>query len=61
VLATVQAAVHLTQSETVEGFKEAIEGKIQALAYVHTLFVSDRMPRADSGKPADSFWAFPAP
>jgi PAS domain S-box-containing protein len=41
-LATVQAAVHLSQSETPEGLKHAIEGRIQALANVHSLFVKSR-------------------
>ena len=40
VLATVQATVHLTQSDTPEGLKQAIEGRIQALANVHRLFVN---------------------
>jgi two-component system CheB/CheR fusion protein len=39
VLATVQATVRLSQSDTPEGLKQAIEGRIQALAKVHTLFV----------------------
>src|SRR5262249_62036908 len=38
-LATVQATVHLSQSNTSEGLKRAIEGRIQALANVHSLFV----------------------
>jgi two-component sensor histidine kinase len=38
-LATVQATVHLSQSGTSEGLKRAIEGRIQALANVHSLFV----------------------
>src|ERR1700732_4855314 len=38
-LATVQATVHISQSETPEGLKRAIEGRIQALANVHSLFV----------------------
>jgi PAS domain S-box-containing protein len=42
ILATVQATVHLTQSETIDGFKSAIEGRIQALANVHALFVESR-------------------
>ena len=42
VLATVQATVHLSQSETPEGLKRAIEGRIQALANVHSLFVKSR-------------------
>jgi PAS domain S-box-containing protein len=39
ILATVQATVRLSQSDTPEGLKQAIEGRIQALAKVHTLFV----------------------
>jgi len=42
VLATVQATVHLTQSDTPDGLKHAIEGRIQALANVHRLFVESR-------------------
>jgi PAS domain S-box-containing protein len=47
VLATVQATVHLSQSDTPEGLKSAIEGRIQALANVHTLFVQSRWTGAD--------------
>jgi len=47
VLATVQATVHLTQSETRDGLKQAIEGRIQALANVHRLFVETRWTGAD--------------
>ena len=47
VLATVQATVHLTQSDTREGLKQAIEGRIQALANVHTLFVQSRWAGAE--------------
>jgi PAS domain S-box-containing protein len=47
VLATVQATVHLTQSDTPEGLKHAIEGRIQALANVHTLFVQTRWTGAE--------------
>ena len=39
VLATVQATVHLTQSDTPAGLKQAIEGRLRALANVHRLFV----------------------
>ena len=39
VLASVQAIVHLSQSDTSDGLKNAIEGRIQALANVHSLFV----------------------
>ena len=41
-LANVQAAVNLSKSGTVEGLKEAIEGRIQALANVTSLFVESR-------------------
>jgi PAS domain S-box-containing protein len=42
VLATVQAAVNLSRADTSEGLKKAIEGRIQALANVHSLFVESR-------------------
>jgi PAS domain S-box-containing protein len=41
-LATVQAAVNLSHSDTPEGLKCAIEGRIRALANVHSLFVKTR-------------------
>ena len=41
-LAIVQAAVHLSQSDTPQGLKSAIEGRIQALANVHSLFAQSR-------------------
>jgi PAS domain S-box-containing protein len=47
VLASVQATVHLSQSDTPEGLKAAIEGRIQALANVHALFVQSRWTGAD--------------
>jgi PAS domain S-box-containing protein len=47
VLATVQATVHLTQSDTPEGLKHAIQGRIQALANVHRLFVESRWTGAE--------------
>jgi PAS domain S-box-containing protein len=47
ILATVQATVHLAQSDTVDGLKQAIEGRIQALANVHRLFVQSRWAGAD--------------
>jgi PAS domain S-box-containing protein len=46
-LATVQATVHLSQSDTPEGLKLTIEGRIQALANVHRLFVQSRWTGAD--------------
>ena len=42
VLATVQATVKLSQSDTVDGLKHAIEGRVQALANIHTLFIQSR-------------------
>ena len=47
VLAKVQATVHLSQSDTPDGLKAAIEGRIQALANVHALFVQSRWTGAD--------------
>src|SRR5581483_10729133 len=47
VLATVQATVHLTQSDTPDGLKCAIEGRIGALANVHRLFVQSRWNGAE--------------
>jgi PAS domain S-box-containing protein len=41
-LATVQATVNLSRSDTPEGLKQAIEGRIMALANVHSLFVETR-------------------
>ena len=41
-LAIVQATVNLSQSATPDGLKQAIEGRIQALANVHSLFVETR-------------------
>ena len=46
-LATVQATVNLSQSKTLDGLKRAIEGRIQALANVHTLFVKSRWNGAE--------------
>jgi PAS domain S-box-containing protein len=47
VLATVQAAVNLSQSKTADGLKRAIEGRIQALANVHALLVKSRWRGAE--------------
>ena len=47
VLATVQAIVNLTEAETVADYKSAVEGRIQALANVHTLFVKSNWSGAE--------------
>jgi two-component sensor histidine kinase len=47
VLATVQATVRLTESDTPAGLKQAIEGRIQALANAHRLFVESRWTGAE--------------
>lgn len=47
VLATVQATIHLTQANTPELLKQSIEGRIQALANVHALFVKSRWTGAE--------------
>jgi len=41
-LAIVQATVNLSQSDTSEGLKHAIEGRIQTIANVHSLFAESR-------------------
>jgi PAS domain S-box-containing protein len=41
-LASVHATVMLSQSDTAKGLKQVIEGRIQALASVHSLFVASR-------------------
>jgi PAS domain S-box-containing protein len=46
-LAIVQAAVHLSHSDTPEGVKKAIEGRIQALANIHSIFSKTRWIGAD--------------
>ncbi len=46
-LASVQAAVNLSQADTPEGLKHAISGRIQALANVHSLFAGTRWIGAD--------------
>jgi PAS domain S-box-containing protein len=46
-LANVVATVNLSKSDTVEGLKQAIEGRIQALANVHSLFVQTRWTGAE--------------
>jgi PAS domain S-box-containing protein len=46
-LAIVQATVHLSQSDTPKGLKQAIEGRIQALANVHSLFAQSRWVGAE--------------
>jgi PAS domain S-box-containing protein len=45
--ATVQATVHLTRSDTADGLRRAIEGRIQALANVHALFVQSQWTGAE--------------
>ena len=47
VLATVLATVNLSHADTVEGLKTSIQGRIQALADVHTLFVQSRWEGAE--------------
>jgi two-component sensor histidine kinase len=48
-LGSVQAVVSLSNSDTPEGLKEAIEGRIRALANVHSLFVETRWIGAELG------------
>jgi PAS domain S-box-containing protein len=46
-LANVQAIVNLSRSDTADGLKKAVEGRIRALANVHSLFVATRWTGAD--------------
>jgi two-component sensor histidine kinase len=46
-LANVKAMVHLSQSDTPDGLKKAIDGRIEALANVHSLFVQSRWTGAE--------------
>src|SRR5262249_2435146 len=46
-LTIVQATIHLSQSDTPDGLKAAIEGRVRALANVHTLFGQSRGTGAD--------------
>jgi PAS domain S-box-containing protein len=47
VLATVQAVVHLTRADSAEEFSQIVQGRIQALAGLHTLLVNSRWTGAD--------------
>jgi PAS domain S-box-containing protein len=47
ILATVKATVNLSQAETLDGLKRAIEGRIEALANVHSLFAQSRWSGAE--------------
>ena len=47
ILATVQATVRLSHSNTSDDLKKRIEGRIDALAKVHTLFVESRWTGAE--------------
>ena len=47
ILATVQATVRLSRSDTVEGLKDTIEARIGALGKVHALFVQSRWAGAE--------------
>src|SRR5258707_8737704 len=47
IMATVLATVRLSHSDTSDGLKQLIEGRIDALAKVHTLFVESRWSGAE--------------
>jgi two-component sensor histidine kinase len=46
-LALVQASVHLTQADTIQEFRAAVEGRLQALSNVHTLLAESRWAGAN--------------
>src|ERR1700688_5280154 len=47
ILATVQAAVHLSHANAPDDLKKLIEGRVNALAKVHALFVQSRWTGAE--------------
>ena len=47
ILAKVQAAVQLSQADSVDGLRQAIQGRIQALANIHRLFVGSQWKGAE--------------
>jgi PAS domain S-box-containing protein len=47
IFAVVQATVNLSRSDTADGLKRAIEGRIQALAKLHDMFVKSRWTGAE--------------
>jgi PAS domain S-box-containing protein len=47
IMATVQAAVHLSHAENVADFKKSIEGRIQSMANVQRLFAASRWAGAE--------------
>ncbi|HYH21095.1 MAG TPA: HWE histidine kinase domain-containing protein [Azospirillum sp.] len=53
VLAVVQAVVRLTDADTKEGFLDAVDGRISALARTHTLLARSRWEGADIGTLVD--------
>jgi PAS domain S-box-containing protein len=48
-LANVKAMVRLSQSDTPDGLKKAIEGRLESLANVHSLFARSRWTGAELG------------
>jgi two-component sensor histidine kinase len=52
ILATVQAAVRLSHSNSSDDLKRLIEGRINALAKVHTLFVESRWSGVNQARSA---------
>lgn len=46
-LAVVQAAIKLSRADTVEALKESLEGRVAALAHVHSLLARSRWEGAD--------------
>jgi PAS domain S-box-containing protein len=47
ILSNVQAIVNLSQSDTSQGLKDAISGRLQAMSNVHSLFVETRWVGAE--------------
>lgn len=49
VLAVVQAMIRMTRAEDVDGYAEALQGRVSALARAHTLLAADSWAAADLG------------
>lgn len=53
ILTVVQAVIRMSRAEDIESFKEAVDGRIAALATAHTLLSGNRWEGADLGQLAE--------
>jgi two-component sensor histidine kinase len=57
VLSNVKAMVQLSQADTPDGLRQAIAGRIKALANVHSLFIQSRWAGAELGSLVKQEWS----